>query len=134
MIKILKMKIMSFKLKRGRGKEYKSIDIFQNIFANIFICWMLGATSHAGGGGEDDCPNSSSCHEPHQVRHSPILHFVHSIYNSHNSIWFIWLFICICCRHHSLGLSRHHSLGLAIMPEVKKEFTDEEMKVCSSTL
>ena len=39
----------------------------------------------------------------------------------------------ICCRHHSLGLSRHHSLGLAIMPEVKKEFTDEEMKVCSST-
>lgn len=31
-------------------------------------------------------------------------------------------------KHHSLGLSRHHSLGLAIMPEVKKEFTDEEMK------
>merc|ERR1719328_883839 len=32
-------------------------------------------------------------------------------------------------RHHSLGLNRHHSLGLGtIMPEVKKEFTDEEMK------
>merc|ERR1719222_223699 len=32
-------------------------------------------------------------------------------------------------KHHSLGLSRHHSLGLNhIMPEVKKEFTDEEMK------
>ena len=35
-----------------------------------------------------------------------------------------------CRRHHSLGLNRHHSLGLGtIMPEVKKEFTDEEMKV-----
>ena len=29
---------------------------------------MSGATSDARGGGEDDRPNPSSCHEPHQVR------------------------------------------------------------------
>ena len=40
-----------------------------------------------------------------------------------------------CRRHHSLGLNRHHSLGLGtIMPEVKKEFTDEEMKVAAACI
>ena len=96
---------------------------------------MLGATSHVGGGGKDDSSNSSSCHEPHQVRHLSLLNFYLYIYvyvyiNLYNSIPFNSS--TICCRHHSLGLSRPHSLGLAIMPEVKKEFTDEEMKVCSS--
>ena len=71
--------LMRVELKRGRGKEYKSIDMFQNIFASKFTWLMLGATSHAGGRGEDDCPNISSCHEPHQVRYLTMLHFVYSI-------------------------------------------------------
>ena len=56
-----------------------SICVFQNVFANICKWLMPGATSHAGGGGEDDRPNFSSCHEPHQVRSFPILHFVFSL-------------------------------------------------------
>ena len=45
---------------------------------------MLGATSHVGGGGKDDSSNSSSCHEPHQVRHSSLLNFV-----------FIYRYLCL---------------------------------------
>ena len=60
----------------AKHREEKLLYI-RSYFSYIYICWnlyqcvftnVLGATSHAGGGGEDDRPHSSSCHEPHQVR------------------------------------------------------------------
>ena len=51
-------------------------EIITIIFIIVIISTIItkilkngaGATSDAGRGGEDDRPNPSSCHEPHQVR------------------------------------------------------------------